>query len=113
MIKVEITLNNDNIQSFIVSGHADSGPYGYDLVCAAVSAVTFGVVNAVFELTDVELNIEQGQDGGYLKVELPHNLSNLSLSTAYLLFKGMLISLQTIERDYGDHIYISFEKEGE
>lgn len=113
MIKVEFTLMDGNIQSFIMSGHAESGPYGHDLVCAAVSAVTFGAVNAIFELTDVEPIIESRQEGGYLNVELPANFSAQSLSSAHLLFKGMLISLQTIEQDYGDHIYISFEKEGE
>src|SRR5699024_12152227 len=44
--------NVEEISSFVVSGHANSGPYGQDLVCAAVSAVTFGAGNAVLEITN-------------------------------------------------------------
>ena len=36
-----------NIVSIDVSGHANSGPYGNDLVCAAVSAVMVGAANAL------------------------------------------------------------------
>lgn len=30
---------------FVASGHAESGPYGSDLVCAGVSAILIGALN--------------------------------------------------------------------
>ena len=104
MIEANIMYEQDRIRSFTLSGHAESGPYGYDLVCAAVSAVTFGSVNAVMELTDADLSIEQGKDGGFLSVSLEGSLS--SQHEAQLLLAGMVASLETIERDYGDFISI-------
>ncbi len=41
MIRAQFTLDsNQRITSFKMTGHADSGPYGQDIVCAAVSALS-------------------------------------------------------------------------
>lgn len=106
MIAVTINRVDEDIHSFELSGHAESGPYGYDLVCAAVSAVSFGAVNSLFVLGEFEPEVEQGGDGGYLRVVLPDQLSEEQLDKASLLLEGMLVSLQTIEQDYGKHIRI-------
>ncbi|WP_067837374.1 ribosomal-processing cysteine protease Prp [Amphibacillus sediminis] len=96
-----------NITAFEITGHADSGPNGHDLVCAAVSAVAFGMTNALIKLTEIEPIIDQGGEGGYLRVELPHSITAAQLKKAAVLLEGMLVSLLTIERDYGQYISIS------
>jgi uncharacterized protein len=106
MIKVTVYRDNNRITSFELSGHAESGPYGYDLVCAGVSAVSFGAVNAVLELTDIDLAIEQGSEGGYLRVTIPNSVDSEVKEKVQLLFEGMIVSLQTIERDYSQFIKI-------
>ncbi|WP_096269571.1 ribosomal-processing cysteine protease Prp [Paucisalibacillus globulus] len=106
MIKVTVYRDNNRITSFELSGHAESGPYGYDLVCAGVSAVSFGAVNAVLELTDIELAIEQGSEGGYLRVTIPNSVDTEGKEKVQLLFEAMIVSLQTIERDYSQFIKI-------
>lgn len=108
MIKVSIYRNKSGyITAFELSGHADSGPHGHDLVCAAVSAVVFGMTNAVMKLSGIEPIIDQGGQGGYLKVVLPSEVEDEPFKKATLLLEGMLISLITIERDYGQYISIS------
>ncbi|WP_100011946.1 ribosomal-processing cysteine protease Prp [Lentibacillus sediminis] len=106
MIQVTIYRSDNQIKGFELSGHADSGPYGYDLVCAGVSAVSIGAVNAVMELCDTELEIEQGEDGGYLSVRLPDELTDSQDEKAQLLIEGMLISLYSIEQEYSQFIQI-------
>jgi uncharacterized protein len=106
MIKVTVTRDNNQIKSFELSGHADSGPYGYDLVCAGVSSVSFGAVNAVLKLTDIDLAIEQGNEGGYLRVTIPDSVNTELMEKVQLLFEGMIVSLETIERDYNQFITI-------
>ena len=106
MIRVTVFRKNDQIQAFEISGHANSGPYGYDLVCAGVSAVSFGAVNAAIQLCDVELTIDQAGKGGYLYIEIPSTLSDQKSTQIQLIFEAMLISLQTIERDYNQFIHI-------
>ncbi|MEG9461916.1 MAG: ribosomal-processing cysteine protease Prp, partial [Bacillus amyloliquefaciens] len=39
--------NDGGILSFEMTGHADFAEHGRDLVCAGVTAVVFGAVNAV------------------------------------------------------------------
>jgi|SRR5690625_1119998 len=98
---------NKQIHSFTVSGHANSGPYGYDLVCAGVSAVTFGTVNAIIALCEKNLIIDQAdKEGGYLHVKLPLIKERERQQNVQLLLEGMIVSLQTIERDYSEHIQI-------
>ncbi|WP_188206280.1 ribosomal-processing cysteine protease Prp [Alkalibacillus aidingensis] len=98
---------NGIIEGFQMSGHANSGPYGHDLVCAAASAVSFGAVNSIISICECDPHIEQGDDGGYLKVLLPSDLTEGQLDKAQTLLESMIISLETIERDYGQYIHIS------
>ena len=108
MIKVNTYRNNGNIYGFEMSGHANSVSEGYDLVCAGASAVSFGSVNAIIQLCQFEPIIEQaGDEGGYLRMELPDHLSDDTRLKAQVLLEGMIVSLQTIERDYGAYIFIS------
>lgn len=106
MISVTIYEQDNLITAFEISGHANSGPYGYDLVCAAVSAVSFGAVNAVFELCQIDLEVDQVGEGGYLYVKLPDTVSTERKQRAQLIFEAMVVSLQTIEREYNEFIQI-------
>ena len=109
MITVTIIKNqSDRIHSFEMSGHADFAEHGKDLVCAGASAVSFGAVNAIISLTGETPAIQQGADGGYLKVEFPESEANDY--EIQLIVKTMIVSLQTIEQDYGQHIKIIFKK---
>ena len=95
------------ISVFEMDGHANFAEHGQDLVCAGASAVSFGAVNAIMQLTSVEPDIEQGTDGGYLRVAFPATEQDAQVQ---LLLQAMIISLQTIELDYADFIKISFEQ---
>ncbi len=81
---------------FRVSGHAGYDDYGKDIVCAAVSAVTLGMVNATLELTDAGVIYEAG-DNGLLRFKYDEKPGH----DAKLLFQTMLLTLQSIEEQYG------------
>ncbi|MFC3883080.1 ribosomal-processing cysteine protease Prp [Bacillus songklensis] len=107
MIKVTITRNDNNkITAFEMSGHADFAKKGQDIVCAGASAVSFGTVNAIIVLCDTMPEIEQGSDGGYLRCVFPTNVDSSTFEKIQLLLEGMVVSLETIERDYGKYIKI-------
>ncbi|QOR65683.1 ribosomal-processing cysteine protease Prp [Cytobacillus suaedae] len=108
MIKVTIDrLNNGHIESFTISGHANFAKHGSDIVCAGVSAVSIGAINAILALTKINPDIEQGGEGGFLRCVIPTDLEENTNERVQLLLEGMLISLQTIENDYGQYIKIS------
>src|SRR5690625_3019440 len=111
MIEVTICKINKRISSFELAGHAESGPYGYDLVCAAVSAVSIGTVNAAAVIGETDLEVTQGNEGGYLSVRIPDFLPNDKMEKIQLLFEGMIISLKSIEAEYNKFIKIFNENE--
>jgi len=110
MIYVKIQKTHNCIESFTMTGHANFAEYGSDIVCAAVSAVAIGAINAVEELTGHVLPVEMGGDGGYLYCTVPKDLPEETNQKIQLLLSGMIVSLQTIERDYGRYIKITFKK---
>lgn len=106
---IRITINRTaegTIRSFTISGHAQFAKRGQDIVCAGVSAISFGAVNAIVALTNVKPIIQQGKDG-YLHCELPTIEDAKVLADVQLLLEGMIVSLQTIERDYGKYVKIT------
>ncbi|MGO4888560.1 ribosomal-processing cysteine protease Prp [Anaerobacillus sp. MEB173] len=114
MIKVNVERNQEQqIVSFSMSGHAESGPYGQDLVCAGASAVSFGTVNAIDAICKVQLEIEMKDDGGFLRCVVPTGLVESTNEKVQLLLEGMIVSLQSIAEEYGKHIKISEKTGGE
>lgn len=107
MIKVAISRNQDNkIISFEMSGHADSGPHGQDIVCAGASAVSFGTVNAIDTLCNVRLEVEMNNDDGFLRCTVPNGLDVQTFEKVQLLLEAMVVSLTSISEQYGKYIKI-------
>lgn len=105
MVEIEIKKSESGqISTITMKGHADYDIHGQDTVCAGASAVVFGATNALFELTDGQVTIEQGQDGGYFKIEILEFDEK-----AELILNSMIISLQTIEESYQKYIKLSYK----
>ena len=71
MIKILIRFEEKNFKSLEVKGHANSGPKGHDLVCAAISAIITGCTNAIKDENKFKLDC----DDGYYKLEAIDSLS--------------------------------------
>ena len=69
MIKIEIIGTSNSFKSLVVKGHANSAPYGEDLVCAAVSAVITGGFNSIKNPKDFSIKLDEGH--AYLKANGP------------------------------------------
>ncbi|QED48781.1 ribosomal-processing cysteine protease Prp [Cytobacillus dafuensis] len=111
MINIAINRKSSGmIQSFTISGHAFFAERGNDIVCAGVSAVSVGAINAVHTLTGITPEIEQNEDG-FLRCVIPVNLPEETNEKIQLLLEGMVVSLQTIEEQYGQHIKMTFKKQ--
>lgn len=105
MIKVKVLRNDSQeIIAFHVSGHADYDESGKDIVCAGVSAVAVGTVNAVEVLLNIELPSEMKT--GLLSVKIPDISDQIVSKQAQLLLEAMVVMLQTIKQTYGKYISI-------
>ncbi len=102
MIQVTIIRSKQLYKMMKVTGHANSAPYGEDLVCAAVSAVMTGGINAL-NLKAVKVkNIE-----GLSEIQIT-NLQNLENQSVLHVISTQL---QTIANDYPKYIRIQTKEE--
>lgn len=102
MIHVLIKKRN-SIVDMKVTGHAESGPYGHDLVCASVSSACVGIANALEErgFTEKKLGTIDVQEGFVqIKVQEFHSDIQVVLETFEILLK-------TIEESYAKYIEIT------
>ncbi|ALC89805.1 hypothetical protein AM500_08475 [Bacillus sp. FJAT-18017] len=112
MINVAIIRNDTgSIDSFSISGHAFFAKRGEDIVCAGVSAVSVGAINAIHEITGVVPETEIDYEEGLLRCVIPGNLSAQEQAKIQILLEGMYYSLKTIEEEYGKHIRITFKNQ--
>lgn len=106
MVKVEIQYQKGDFASMKVKGHADSGPYGQDIVCAAVSAICFGALNAL-ENADEDFDIIIDEDNkGNLGIAAKHAPSEHDAT----VLETWIIQLKTIEVSYSDRLTIKERK---
>ena len=100
MIKVEVRKVNEKITSLSLSGHAGSGEYGHDLVCAAVSAIFVGGCSALENQSSFTIQIKEGNS--HLKLKDEKKLSKHD----EIVLETVLIQLRNIEQDYKKFIKI-------
>jgi uncharacterized protein YsxB (DUF464 family) len=113
MIAITIVRNVERaIIRFTVSGHAYYNDPGKDIVCAGVSAVTIGAVNAIEKLTGLVLDAVD--KSGLLKVRVPDSTDSVRNGQVQLLLEGMIVALESIMESYGKYVKIqeTFVEEG-
>ena len=91
---------------FICEGHAGYGDRGYDIVCAAVSALTITCVNALDSLTGATPKVSQMPQQGYLSVDCQGE-SNDSLHDTQLLLRALYLGIKDIAQQYPKHVMLS------
>lgn len=97
----------DRIHQFEVSGHAGYAEAGQDIVCAAVTALTFSAVNGLEHFLAGAPEVMMA-DGGYLKWTLPLNVNELVLNQAQWILLTMRLGLEGIQAEYGSE-YIKID----
>lgn len=89
------------------SGHALSGEYGHDLVCAAVSILTISLVNNIERLVGVPPITEYETSGGYLYMERPEGLTPAQQQTFQLLTESVRLALaEDVAVNYADYLTV-------
>lgn len=98
MIQATIYLKDGHAVGYRIHGHAESGPYGHDLVCAAVSAIAFGGANALEDLDAYECSKGDGELSIRAKGEpSPHDA---------IVLETVERQLRTLEESYGKFLQV-------
>ena len=100
MITVIVKRVNSCIVSIDIQGHALFAPKGKDLVCAGVSSIAVGGMNALEELAHgvCRLQMEEGK----IMIQVQDSQSE----KAQFILETILIQLLTMEESYGNYIQI-------
>lgn len=99
MIIVTITSKQNKIDKLEIKGHANFAEYGKDLVCAGVSAIGVGGLNALASLKDKSIELQMSD--GHILIR---NASNNE--EAQVILNTLIIQLQTVKEIQKDYIKI-------
>ncbi|RXV59935.1 MULTISPECIES: ribosomal-processing cysteine protease Prp [unclassified Fusibacter] len=106
MTNIYLYKRETHYTGFELDGHAYFDELGYDIVCAAVSILSQTCVNALYELAGVEVVLYEDEEEGFLKCELPTDLSLEQLKQTDLLIGQMKIGLSGIADMYPAHVTV-------
>ncbi|QYR23390.1 ribosomal-processing cysteine protease Prp [Paenibacillus sp. sptzw28] len=101
---VRQSASDRRIVSFAIEGHAKYAKPGKDIVCAGVSAVSVGTVNAIEELAGIEL--PASMNNGWLHSEIPEHSDPSANERVQLLLESMIVMLNAIAASYGNYVQI-------
>ena len=98
MISAKYEVKDNQYLSLEVSGHAEYDESGKDLICASVSSIVFGFMNAIDAINeDVEIK------------QLTNQITITNHSSSNIVqdyFELVMIQLKTIEESYRDFIKV-------
>lgn len=116
MIKVKIgTDRSGKITGYEMSGHADYGPYGEDIVCAAASVLGYTALRAIIEIAGVDeavLDYKVDDDMGYMKVNLGTELENGNLSDIQVILRTYEVGIKSMIESYPKYITLEYRGGG-
>lgn len=111
MIEVIVSRAQHGIHEISISGHANAGAYGADIVCSAVSGISFGILNAIQPLTGIIPDVAVAQEGGgFLKWSLSSSDDETAREKQQLLAESMVIALLSVEANYGKYVKVNDRK---
>ena len=100
MIKIKINKTNNKYASLVVSGHSNYDEHGKDIVCAGVSAIVVGGLNAL--TIENKRKISAKVEDGYVNIDV----LDLNDDKLQLIIDVMVIQLKSIEESYKKNIKI-------
>lgn len=107
MVEVTVRRSENGIEEVVISGHANAGKYGSDIVCSAVSAISFGILNSIYPLLGIIPEVQQAeQGGGFLRWRLRHPDDEQLHEKQQLLAESMAIALLAVSEQNGKFISV-------
>ncbi|MEG0177849.1 MAG: ribosomal-processing cysteine protease Prp [Anaerorhabdus sp.] len=100
MIKINIQTSDEKILRLDIEGHAEYKPHGEDLVCAGVSSIAIGLLNACDQLSD---DCECSMNDNHISIVV----NNIDNERTQIILQTGVIQLKTIHESYSAYIKLS------
>lgn len=102
MIDVTLLIKKEKRLGFAIKGHANFDQHGYDIVCAAVSILSYTAVNT---LDYYEIDFDFFDDENEMKVSLknPNEKSEIILN-------NFEIGIKTLLTNYNEYVNLNYRE---
>ena len=108
MVRVTVFTEQGTPVGFELSGHANQGAYGEDIVCAGISAIT---ETALLGITDVlQLDAATAREEGHVRCELSRDIAGEDLVKAAVVFNTMIAGLRSLHQAYPKSLKFSYRE---
>ena len=108
MVRVTVLRERGTPVGFELTGHADQGAYGEDIVCAGISAIT---ETALLGITDVlKLDAAWSREEGHMRCELSRETAGEDIEKAAIVFNTMIAGLTSLQRAYPKSLKFSYRE---
>ncbi|MDR6226405.1 ribosomal-processing cysteine protease Prp [Desmospora profundinema] len=105
MIRIMVERDGEGrLDRVLIKGHAQAGPYGRDLVCAAVSGIAIGMVNAIESILQSRVYWVADENEGHLDCRVPSGLEPDREDKVRLLLEAMAESLRQVALEHPSHV---------
>ena len=101
MINADFFVGNDgSLTGFEISGHSGYASEGEDIICAAVSAMSYLVANTVTEVLEIKPDLSVRD--GFMSLKLKDG----DEKPCEVLMKGFYLQMKELVKQYPEHIRI-------
>lgn len=102
MIDVTLLKKKESRLGFAINGHANFNRHGYDIVCAAVSILSYTAVNTL-DYYDIEFDFSD--DGENMKV-----LLEKSNDKSDIILCDFEIGIKTLLTNYSEYVNLNYRE---
>lgn len=107
MTKIKFFKNKDIIVGLESSGHTGFDSFGKDILCATLSGIVQSSYLGLSKVLGIAVNLTRNDKEGYMKIELPSELSKQLLEKSQIIFLTVEESIKDLMSGYSQ--YISME----
>lgn len=102
MIDVTLLIKKEKRLGFAIKGHANFDQHGYDIVCAAVSILSYTAVNT---LDYYEIDFDFFDDENEMKVSLKN-----SNGKSEIILNDLEIGIKTLLTNYNEYVNLNYRE---
>lgn len=102
MIDVTLLIKKEKRLGFAIKGHANFDQHGYDIVCAAVSILSYTAVNT---LDYYEVQFDFFDDENKMKVSLKN-----SNEKSEIILNDFEIGIKTLLTNYNEYVNLNYRE---
>ncbi|MBS6920353.1 MAG: ribosomal-processing cysteine protease Prp [Anaerococcus vaginalis] len=102
MIDVTLLIKKEKRLGFAIKGHANFDQHGYDIVCAAVSILSYTAVNT---LDYYEIDFDFFDDENEMKVSLKN-----SNEKSEIILNDFEIGIKTLLTNYNEYVNLNYRE---